>query len=93
MGKVLLVTGPTASSDARLRRAQALARQSGAAVEIMRELMRAKVSGQEELARNKLKDLVVADVIGRVQERLCSAESLDVIAQLESQAAYYYWSA
>jgi len=39
-GKVSFVTGPSASSEARLRRAQALAHQSGAALEIMRELMR-----------------------------------------------------
>jgi hypothetical protein len=93
MGKVLLVTGPTASSDARLRRAQALAYQSGAAVEIMRELMRAKLSGQQGLARNQLKNIAVADVIAKFQDRLCSAETLESIAQLESQAAYYYWSA
>src|SRR3984893_6197626 len=34
MGKVLFLTGPTAPSDARLRRAQSTAHQSGVALEI-----------------------------------------------------------
>jgi CRISPR-associated endonuclease Cas1 len=93
MGKVLLVTGPTASSDARLRRAQALAHQDGTALEIMRELIGAKLSGQQELVRNKLNNATAADVIAKLQERLSSAETLDIVAHLEAQAAYCYWSA
>src|SRR5215472_15742861 len=38
-GQVLLTTGPVRSSDAQLRRAQELAHQSGAALEIARELI------------------------------------------------------
>ena len=38
-GKVLCVTGPVRPSDARLRRAQSLAHQSGAALKIARELI------------------------------------------------------
>lgn len=92
-GRVLLVTGPTASSDVRLRRAQASAHQNGAALEIMRNLMVAKLSGQEDLVRSKLADTTVADVIARLRERLSSAESLETVAHLESQAACSYWSA
>src|SRR5438477_9492622 len=36
-GKISLVTGPTAPSDARLRRSQAFAQQNGKALEISRE--------------------------------------------------------
>ncbi len=92
-GKVSLVTGPTAPSDARLRRAQALAHHSGAALEIMRELMRAKLNGQQQLVRGKLADAASADVIAKLQECLSGAESLDTVAQLEAQAANAYWSA
>jgi CRISPR/Cas system-associated endonuclease Cas1 len=84
-GKVSLVTGPTASSDARLRRAQALAQQSGAAVEIMRELMRAKLDGQQELARSKLANATAADIIAKLQESMLTAESLDEVARLEGK--------
>ena len=41
-GKVLAVTGPVRASDARLRRSQALAHQSGAALRIAKELIRQK---------------------------------------------------
>jgi CRISPR-associated endonuclease Cas1 len=92
-GKVSLVTGPTASSDARLRRAQALAHQSGTAVEIMRELMRAKLEGQQELVRSKLANATAGDIIAKLQESLSTAESLDKVAQLEAHAASTYWSA
>jgi CRISPR-associated endonuclease Cas1 len=91
-GKVSLVTGPTASSDARLRRAQALAHQSGAALEIMRELMRAKLEGQQQLVRSKLANTTAADIIAKLQESLSTAESLDEIARLEAHGASAYWS-
>src|SRR2546426_12808200 len=53
-GSVLATTGPVRPSDARLRRAQALARQSGAALRISRELISQKLAGQEQVARNQL---------------------------------------
>jgi CRISPR associated protein Cas1 len=53
-GRVLFVTGPNAASDVRLRRAQALAHSSGAALRIARELIDQKLAGQEEVARHKL---------------------------------------
>ncbi|HWY56907.1 MAG TPA: CRISPR-associated endonuclease Cas1 [Terriglobales bacterium] len=92
-GKVSLVTGPTAPSDARLRRAQALAHQNGAALEIMRELMRAKLDGQQQLVRGKLANTTAADIIAKLRESLSTAESLDTVASLEAHAASAYWSA
>lgn len=92
-GKISLVTGPTAPSDARLRRAQALARQNGAALEIMRELMRAKLDGQKQLVRTQLGNATAADIIEKLQESLSTAESLDTVARLEAHAASAYWSA
>jgi CRISPR-associated endonuclease Cas1 len=92
-GKVSLVTGPTAPSDARLRRAQALAHHSGAALEIMRELMRAKLDGQQQLVRSKLDNTTAADIIAKLMESLSTAESLDIVARLEAHAASAYWSA
>src|SRR2546425_1971430 len=53
-GSVLATTGPVCPSDARLRRAQSLAHQSGIAVRIARELIGRKLHGQERLAREKL---------------------------------------
>jgi len=91
-GKVSLVTGPS-SSDARLRRAQALAHQTGSALEIMRELMRAKLDGQKQMVRTQLGNATAADIIEKLQESLSTAESLDTVARLEAHAASAYWSA
>src|SRR5277367_4374461 len=53
-GSVLAVTGPVRPSDARLRRAQALAHHSGTALQIARELIGRKLDAQEKLARGSL---------------------------------------
>src|SRR6266576_3394849 len=48
-GSVLATTGPVRPSDAKLRRAQALAHSSGAALRITRELIKQKLAGQEQV--------------------------------------------
>ncbi len=53
-GCVLATTGPVRPSDARLRRAQSLAGQSGTAIRIARELIDKKLQAQERVARHKL---------------------------------------
>src|SRR5580658_8157279 len=52
-GTVLTTTGPVRPSDARLRRAQSLAGQSGAALRIASKLIDKKLLGQEHVARHK----------------------------------------
>lgn len=92
-GKVLNVCGPVSPADARLRRSQALANQSGKALEISRELIQAKLEGQERVVREQLKDTAASELIARFRERLAHAESLDTIRYLEAQAAAKYWNA
>src|SRR6266699_4377947 len=64
-GSVLATTGPVRPSDARLRRAQATAPLSGAALQITRELIYQKLAGQERVARNKLLDSTTAEIIAQ----------------------------
>jgi len=92
-GKVLFVTGPTASSDVRLRRAQALGHSSGAALRIARELIDQKLAGQEHVARNKLLAVACADTIHRYRSELAETNTLERIRLVESRAAVSYWSA
>ena len=92
-GKVLAVTGPVRPSDAKLRRAQALANSSGAALRISRELISQKLAAQERVARHKLLDSRTADAIARFETELPSAESITTIRLIESQAARLYWAA
>jgi len=92
-GSVLATTGPVRPSDARLRRAQALAHQSGVGLRIVRELVRQKLVGQEQLARNMLNDATAAQTITRAWEAISNADTIPAIRVLESQAALAYWSA
>src|SRR4029077_3977961 len=64
-GCVLATTGPVRPSDAKLRRAQSLAHQSGGALQISRELIGQKLKGQEALVREKLNDPQAVEVISR----------------------------
>src|ERR1700686_5179398 len=73
-GFVLATTGPVRPSDARLRRAQSLAHQSGAALQIARELIDQKLAGQERLARDILRNSSVAESIASARAALATAE-------------------
>jgi CRISPR-associated endonuclease Cas1 len=92
-GSVLATTGPVRPSDARLRRAQALAHQSGAAVQISRGLISQKLDGQERIVRDALRDSALADKVAFFRSLLAKANTVEAIRQLESQAAQAYWSA
>src|SRR6185312_10494626 len=76
MGKVRVVTGPVSPSEARLRRAQALALNNGTALHITRKLIAAKLSGQETLVREKLHNSAVAGSIAVLGDRLAEASDL-----------------
>jgi CRISPR-associated endonuclease Cas1 len=92
-GKVLFVTGPTAPSDARLRRAQALALDNGVGVEICRRLIDAKLEGQERLVREQVHDSVAAQEIAAFREKLKTADTAEAIRWLEAHAAVTYFGA
>jgi CRISPR-associated endonuclease Cas1 len=92
-GSVLATTSPVRPSDARLRRAQAMALQTGAALQITRELISQKLVGQEQVARNKLLDSKTADSIAQFRTSVASAETIEAICLLESQGASVYWAA
>jgi CRISPR/Cas system-associated endonuclease Cas1 len=92
-GSVLATTGPVRPSDARLRRAQSLAHQSGAALQIARELIDQKLAGQERLARDVLRNSPVAESIASARAALATAETIEAVRRYEAQAAQAYWSA
>jgi CRISPR-associated endonuclease Cas1 len=92
-GKVLAVTGPVSPSDAKLRRAQALALGNGTALKISKELIFQKLAGQELLVRDMLHDPATADAIARFRDELANVESIDRVRLTEAQAAKLYWQA
>src|SRR5437899_2255420 len=92
-GKVLLTTGPVRPSDARLRRSQALAESTGASLQLTRELIAQKLSGQEKVAQDKLKRLDIADCISSFRSQVDVAKGTPTIRRCESLGAKAYWSA
>jgi len=92
-GKALAVTGPVRPSDAKLRRAQALAHSSGAALRIARELIGQKLTAQERVARHKLLDTTTADAISRFRSDLPAADTIASVRLIEAQGAGSYWGA
>lgn len=91
-GTVMIATGPTGPRDARLRRAQAFAHQSGVAVAIARELIEQKLSAQESTVRILFNDVDSAAAIAAVRTRLQAAEGIDRIRLCEAHAAVVYWN-
>jgi CRISPR-associated endonuclease Cas1 len=92
-GKVLAVTGPVSSSDAKLRRAQALALGNGTALKISKQLISQKLAGQATLVRDMLFDSATADAIDRFRTELPTTESIESVRLSEAQAAKLYWQA
>lgn len=91
-GRVTLVTGPTAPSDVRLRRAQALAFGNGIGLELCRKLIDGKLEGQQRLAREQLNDPIAADEIAVFRGRLPQADTAEAIRNVEAQAALRYFA-
>lgn len=92
-GSVLATTGPVRSSDANLRRAQAMALENGQALRISRELIDWKLARQARVAAEELHDENAATAVERFRSDLNRTSSIDSIRLIESQAAKAYWSA
>jgi len=91
-GKLLFISGPTAPSDARLRRAQSLALGNGTALRVSRELISQKLDGQAALVRDMLCNPVAADAILRFKAELAKTCSIEAVRIIEAQGAKIYWS-
>jgi CRISPR-associated endonuclease Cas1 len=92
-GSVLATTGPVRRADARLRRTQACAGQSGLGLHISRQLITLKLFGQERVARDRLQDAATANAIASLRRELLSAKTVDEVRTCEARAAAAYWIA
>ena len=90
-GSVLATTGPVSPSDARLRRAQALAHQSGIALPIAKELIRQKLIGQEQLLSRHFPISNAGPAFVQARTGLENAKCSNEIRLWEAQAAKVYW--
>jgi CRISPR-associated endonuclease Cas1 len=92
-GSVLATTGPVRPSDARLRRAQALAGTLSVGLEIAKELISRKLAGQGQIAHYKLRDPATAAEIEQLRSAIANADSIPSLRRIEAQAAAAYWFA
>ena len=84
-------TGPVAPSDAKLRRAQALALGNGVALKISKELIIQKLAGQATLVRDMLHDSITSKAIDLFRADLPSADNIDRVRLIEAQAGWNFW--
>ena len=92
-GKVLATTGPVKPSDARLRRSQSLAHESGIALKIARELIVEKLAAQERVIGTYFKHSSSTQVILDARKLVVTAKSNEEIRRWEAKGAKAYWSA
>jgi len=92
-GSVLATTGPVRPSDARLRRAQSMAHESGIALDIAKELIRRKLEGQERVILKTLSNAGIAHEIAETRKGVEAARNIAVVRALEAKAALAYWTA
>jgi CRISPR-associated protein Cas1 len=92
-GRVLATTGPVKPSDARLRRSQSLAHESGVALKIARELIVQKLIGQEQVIRKFFRDSPSSQTIVDARRSVAKADTNDEIRRWEAKGALAYWSA
>jgi CRISPR-associated endonuclease Cas1 len=90
-GKVSCVTGPVRPSEAKLRRAQALAAGNGLGLEIARALIDAKLKGQEQVLRERLNCQPAAELISDFRDKLVSVDTFDAMRIVEANAAGCYF--
>src|SRR6266566_4966853 len=93
IGKVLATNGPVRPSDARLRRAQSLAQDSGTALRIAIQLIRQKLTSQERLVRDRFQNAASTQVIANARQALMKARSNEEIRRYEAHGALAYWTA
>jgi CRISPR-associated endonuclease Cas1 len=91
-GQILCSSGPT-KSEAKLRRAQALAPHSGIGLEVARTLLAQKLAGQRHLLERLHEAAHPERVLVRCLAAVEAAETLDAAVVAEAEAAAAYWSA
>lgn len=92
-GSVLLSTGPVRPSEAKLRRAQALALQDGVGFRLSREIIDRKLAGQQKVVLEALCDHTAAVAIREIRSELAEVETIDALRLIESKGAKVYWAA
>jgi hypothetical protein len=70
-----------------------LAIKNGAGLQLAAELISAKLAGQENVARERLRNSAVAECIAKFRSALHSVRHVEAVLSIEANAAQAYWSA
>jgi CRISPR-associated endonuclease Cas1 len=89
-GNLLLASSPLKETYSHLRRAQALAADNEIGLEIVRDLLRAKLEGQAEFVKGRFS--IEVDKITSLSSRLDLEDKPDRLRLIEARAASLYWS-
>lgn len=92
-GTLISASCPMGLDDARLRRAQAIARDSDTGLAIARDLLARKLDGQAELLESLSGGTAAAGRVRRFRDALATAITIDGLRTIEAQAAATYWLA
>src|SRR5438874_707372 len=92
-GKVLASTAQPQLDDSRLRRTQALAAGTPVGLAIVSGLLKAKLSGQGQVAAHHLDAPDTADRIASFRQQLDHVSSLSEVREIEAGAAQTYFAA
>ena len=92
-GQLLATSTLPQSRDARLRRAQSLALESGVGLQIVKRLLARKLAAQERIARDSFHREDIATGIAKELATLNDAPTMDALRWTEARAALAYWSA
>lgn len=91
-GRILVASAPS-RSEAKLRRAQALASYNDTGLQLAKQLLHAKVAGQLQLAATELDaNSHTVSAIEQSLHEIDAAETIQEIRLAESDAANAYWS-
>jgi CRISPR-associated protein Cas1 len=90
-GQVLATTGPVSPSDARLRRSQGMAHETGVALKIARELIIQKLHGQEQVIGQFFKGSPSSSVIADSRTAVFKAKTNEEIRRWEAKGALAYF--
>lgn len=92
-GLIIAASALIGSDDARLRRAQVAALGNETGIEISRELLSRKLTGQADVLNNIENTDSTAQDIRRLRDIFASSETLTALRIIESEAASMYWNA
>ena len=92
-GQLLATSTPPQSRDARLRRAQSFALQSGVGLHIVKGLLARKLTAQGRIARMSLRREDIGSAIAKEVACVNDAPTIEALRWTEARAALAYWSA